>query len=71
MSYARFGPGSDVYVYEDVAGGFTCCGCLLTTSRVNVETRQEMVEHLLGHLAAGDHVQQTTLDRLRDEADGG
>lgn len=30
MSYARFGwGGSDVYVYLDVGGYLTCCGCLL------------------------------------------
>lgn len=30
MSYARFGwEGSDVYVYLDVDGYLTCCGCVL------------------------------------------
>lgn len=32
MSFARWGvDGSDVYVFSDVAGGVSCCGCALDT----------------------------------------
>jgi hypothetical protein len=27
MSYVRFGPESNVYVFPHVGGGFECCGC--------------------------------------------
>ena len=30
MSYARFGEGSDIYVYEHVGGYFECCACSLS-----------------------------------------
>lgn len=29
MSYARFGPGSDVYVFMHAGGFLDCCGCIL------------------------------------------
>lgn len=29
MSYARFGEGSNIYVYENVGGYFECCACSL------------------------------------------
>jgi len=34
MSYARFGPNCDVYVYLDEAGTLNCCGCRLQDHRV-------------------------------------
>ena len=34
MSYARFGPTCDVYVYLDEAGTLNCCGCRLQDHRV-------------------------------------
>lgn len=71
MSYARFGcdGDSDVYVYQDVGGGWTCCWCKLgpPRSNVNVETRSEMLEHLLDHRAAGQSVPEHAIERLRAE----
>lgn len=77
MSYARWSEG-DVYVYEDVSGGFTCCGCSLhpdndkdgpgAVKSINVETREDMIIHLKGHIAAGDFVPDRAIERLRGEA---
>lgn len=36
MSFARWGDGSDVYVYADVSGGVVCCGCNMAISIVQV-----------------------------------
>jgi hypothetical protein len=62
MSYARFGPDSDVYIYFSVGDYLTCCGCAFTQKGEDGKWRdprcfstQEMVDHLLDHEAA-DHV---------------
>jgi len=49
-------PGSSVYVFEHVAGGFECCGCKHT------ETEEQMVEHLREHAAKGEHVPRVLYD---------
>jgi len=38
MSYARFGDGSDIYVYSHVGGGFECCACTLANLTPTVFT---------------------------------
>ena len=45
MAYCRFSPESDLYVYEDVYGGYT----LVTKSsyRENFSTRQELLDKML------------------------
>lgn len=48
-------PGSDVYLYASVYGGFDCCGCKLGTPPA-LETADEVVAHLDAHRAAGHHV---------------
>lgn len=56
MSYARFDPTSDVYVYESVSlGRFVCFACWLDRrpGTRSFKTRTEMVVHLREHLAAG------------------
>lgn len=79
MSYARWSEG-DVYVYEDVSGGFTCCGCSLhpdndkedgpdEVKSINVKTRQEMLAHLDKHVAAGHLVPSRAVERLKREID--
>lgn len=60
MAYARFFD-SDVYVFADVRGGITCCGCLLneiTGDNVfpddfNAKSTQGIVDHLKLHEAKG------------------
>lgn len=41
MSFARFGAGSDLYVFASVSGGVECCGCLLP---VGVYEQDEVYE---------------------------
>jgi len=65
MSYVRWSSighpwdyDSDLYIYDDVAGGITCCGC------VNVPTYEEMITHVKEHIAAGDRVPDFVIPRL-------
>lgn len=69
MSYCRaIYNESDVYVYHDVSGGFTCCGCTLETERrpyFNVPTRTDMIRHLGEHKEKGDIVPDYALESLK------
>jgi hypothetical protein len=72
MAYCRFTRHSDVYVYEDVLGGLTCCGCTLRgVDRLgqdfNCPTRGGMIAHLEEHRAAGHKVEEDTCQDLRVE----
>lgn len=66
-------PGSDVYVYDDVTRGLTCCGCIMSADRsVSVKTEADMLAHLLEHDAAGHHVPRHLLREARATGkDGG
>jgi hypothetical protein len=66
MSYARFGDGSDVYVYLDVNGYLCCCGCLLDRHWEH-KTTDEMLGHLDKHIAAGHQVPASCIDGLKAE----
>jgi hypothetical protein len=77
MSYARFGwDGSDVYVFLNVGGYFSCCACALNRgdngapfpASEEFGSTAAMLDHLEAHRAAGDTVPDDTLERLRDEA---
>ncbi|MCU0687471.1 MAG: hypothetical protein MUF34_35380 [Polyangiaceae bacterium] len=65
MAYARFARDSDVYVYEDVRGGFTCERCPKIGSQFRCATAHEMAEHLVGHRARGDRVPAAAIEELR------
>jgi hypothetical protein len=52
MALIRFGAGSQLYVYEDVNGGYTCCGCELDQAIVNLPSIPELKEHLVRHKEA-------------------
>lgn len=69
MSYARFGcDDSDVYVYADVRGGITCCGCgICDGSIVNLQTSGQMVEHLDAHRAKGHLVPNFTYEEILED----
>lgn len=57
-------PGSDVYVYHHVDGGFACCMCRLLEDPLGefrVDTEDEMIAHLHEHVAAGHHVRPSIL----------
>ena len=65
MSYCRFCEG-DVYLFADVAGGWSCCGCRLPLPH-HFDTRQETLDHLLYHRSEGHKVPQHAIDRLNRE----
>ena len=69
MAYARFGRDSDVYVYQDTRGGYTCERCPEVGSQFRCNTSAEMVSHLLGHLAKGHKVPSDAVEELRQEKD--
>lgn len=61
MSYARFGPESDVYVYASVAGHVECCGCLIG-DQWDFYSPEDVVTHLSEHVTAGHKVDPGLLD---------
>lgn len=73
MSYCRWGPDSDVYVYPAGHGNrdlIVCCGCALRGDDDDdvAETPQQMIAHLDRHVAAGHKVPEAAFERLRREA---
>jgi hypothetical protein len=56
MSLIRSGLGSDLYIYEDVKGGYTCCSCPITNGFVNVDTREQLKAHVLIHKDHGHSI---------------
>ena len=69
MAFARFTADSDVYVYEDSRGGFTCERCPGIGHSFRCETVGEMVLHLLEHRSRGDRVPDEALQESRAESD--
>ena len=69
MSYARFGPDSDVYVFADIDGGYRCCFCAFSRSgpSFRCDTAAEMIEHLREHRAAGHTVPEDAIEELQGE----
>lgn len=77
MSYARFGPDSDVYVFPTGDGEgttwITCQHCSLMHAAAELDDdyiapdATLMLIHLKAHQAAGHKVPQAALDRLDDE----
>ena len=51
MSWVRWSPESQLYIYDDVRGGITCCGCCIYDD-FNCETEKEMAAHILEHVKA-------------------
>jgi hypothetical protein len=65
MSFARYGPDSDVYVYEG-SDGFRCDRCPRAGEWFCCETVEEMVTHLLEHRKRGDRVPEDAITGLRN-----
>lgn len=72
MSYVRWSsPGhphsydSSVYIYDNVSGGITCCGCDLSDDSWNCATAEEMIAHVEQHIAHGDAVPDFVIPRLK------
>ena len=76
MSYVRWSfldkphpYDSALYIYSDVQGGITCCGCCLNDGgEFNVPTAAEMVAHVREHIAAGDAVPDFVIPRIEADA---
>jgi hypothetical protein len=61
MSFARFGPQCDVYVFAHVGGFVQCCGCQLG-DKWDFHSPEAIVEHLKEHVEAGHLVPEKILD---------
>lgn len=74
MSFVRWGEGgSDLYVYADVAGYVTCCGCWFgggisadPADDFRTTELDDMLAHVARHRAEGHHVPRWLEDGLRD-----
>lgn len=63
MAFARFGRDSDVYVYADTRGGYTCERCPDVGSSYHCRTAKEMVTHLVEfHRGRGDRVPDEAIE---------
>jgi len=70
MSYCRHnGADSNVYVFEDVGGGYTCGMCWLDPSRGEFHCADpyEMLSHLHSHIEQGHAVPARATEALREE----
>ena len=69
MSYARFSEG-DVYVY-DSGKTITCSACRLIGDGFSFDmicdTPAQMLAHPEQHIAAGHHVPERAIERLKEE----
>ena len=67
MSWCRFGPSSDLYIFDTFEGGVECCGCFLSEDGCPFEAASvvEMMAHIRDHVAAGHTVEP----HLRDAAE--
>jgi len=78
VAFARTGGDSDVYVYADSHGGYTCEPCPkgwhprdgVDAPRFRCGTAAEMIEHLLNHhRTKGERVPEGAMAALRAEAE--
>lgn len=67
MSYSRFGY-ADVYVYLDVHGYLSCCGCWLNHPGDFADTAT-LLRHLEDHKSAGHIVHDSTIESLKEDAE--
>lgn len=69
MSYARFGPDSDVYVFFNTSGVMECCACSLQHGDTwTCATAAKMLDHLRHHQHAGHKVPPSAMMRLAADA---
>lgn len=63
MSIVRWGvEGSHVYIYHDVGGGITCCGC----DDGNNLSFEQMREHIREHVDSGDVVPKYVVEYFEE-----
>jgi hypothetical protein len=53
LSLIRFGHGSQLYIYEDFGGGFTCCDCPRDHANISLPGKEELKKHILVHKDMG------------------
>ena len=73
MSYCRFS-NADAYIYEHVGGFIECCGCFITEPEdgelvgfYRANTAREILAHIDEHIAAGDYIPQSAIERIKQE----
>lgn len=65
MAHARFGHDSDVYVYADSRGGYTCEPCPDVGQTFRCATAAAMADHLRSeHMAKGHRVPADAIEEL-------
>jgi hypothetical protein len=74
MAYSRF-IDSDVYIFADVSGGYTCCACMLK-HKERFWTTDDIITHVKAHMAAGhdvpaDVIPCIEMDRAENDAFSG
>lgn len=69
MAFVRFGEdGSDVYVIENTAGYYECCGCKVFHGSEMFDSMQALISHLRQHEGVGHKVPDSCYASLvRDE----
>lgn len=72
MSYARFGPDSDVYVFQTCGLLLACCDCRLreieaTIPWASFSTAREALDHLKRHIDAGHKVPDYTIEEIKED----
>lgn len=73
MSYARKGPGSDVYVFASHPGELHCCWCALVNPHRPPYVQDfngdhaEMILHMFAHARQGQRVPTACMIRLVNE----
>lgn len=71
MAFARMGVGgSDVYVYYDVGGFYSCCFCTIFEDGFTCQNALTMIHHLEIHRRGGDCVPDHTFEDLEKEPPG-
>jgi hypothetical protein len=69
MSYCRFGPESDLYVYLDCAGYLCCCACQLDGHPTAFQTTEALIDHVREHIQIGHKVPPDLIDKLTIDAE--
>ena len=73
MSYCRWGPDSDVYLFMAADNQLHCCACRLTTPGFRedffTDKYSEMLSHLEQHNSAGHLVPDEAIQELVNESD--
>jgi hypothetical protein len=53
MALIRFGTGSQLYIFENCGGSFTCCDCPRDYAEIILQDKEELKKHILVHKDMG------------------